>query len=98
MFGTRDPRYTYPPVTAQFPPAWEYSYTGGTAPGAARDALYTWVASKCDQPKFVPACCTPGTKSTSSHMSWPTSPIQTLPVARSKLYRHGFRSPRAQIE
>ena len=38
-----------------------------------------------------------GWKSTSSNASWPTSPIQRSPVARSKLKRHGLRRPYAQI-
>ena len=38
-----------------------------------------------------------GWTSISSHAFWPTSPIQRSPVSRSNEYRHGLRSPNAQI-
>ena len=48
------PRYTYPPVTEQFPPSCEYSKTGGTAPGAS-PSRKRCVPSKTFQPKLTPA-------------------------------------------
>jgi len=32
-------------------------------------------------------------RSTSSQVSWPTSPIQSVPVTRSNENRHGLRRP-----
>src|SRR5690348_11183007 len=79
-----------------------YSRIGVCAPAAAHVLEHdprTCVPSQSFQPKLSPPAATSPepTKSTSSHVSWPTSPMMRSFVWRSKLQRHGLRSPYAQI-
>ena len=89
-------------MIAYQPEAWLCSSSGGVhgvqlGPGVSDGSLYACSPSNMFQPKLAPlAAATDGSKSTSSHALWPTSPIVSAPVARSNENRHGLRSPSAQ--
>src|SRR4029078_8207512 len=82
-----------PPVTEQ-PAAWVYCAMGWiSVPGPSVASEKRLRPSETFQPKLTSPVVARGNRWISSISPCPTSPIQRSPVARSKLYRHGFRRP-----
>src|SRR5262245_61796407 len=66
---------------------------GATAPSGGRCALYGLVPSTSLHPKLRPPLAGAATKSSSSILFCPTSPIHRSLVSRSNDMRHGLRKP-----